>query len=67
MSGTRLLSEDEVADLLNIRPATLTVWRSRSKGPSWVVNPDSGRFIGYTQDDVEHWVLSGRTTPDRAV
>lgn len=55
----QLLTEDDVADLLNIKPATLRTWRALNKGPDWVVNPDTGRFIGYTQSDVEAWVSAG--------
>ncbi len=60
MNNARLLSEDEVADLLNVKPATLRTWRNRNKGPDWIANPDSGRYLGYRQDDVETWVLAGR-------
>ena len=60
MMHMELLTEDEVADLLNVKPATLRTWRALNKGPDWHVNPDSGRFIGYTQADLEDWVTAGK-------
>ena len=55
-----LMSEEDAADVIGVKPATLRTWRALNKGPDWIVNPDSGRFIGYTQQDLEDWVTAGK-------
>lgn len=49
------LTEEAVAAKLGIRPATLRNWRSQGRGPRWARNPDTGRFLGYTQEAVDDW------------
>lgn len=58
----RLLTEDQVAEMLNCTPGTLRNWRSLGKGPQWVANPDHGRFMGYRPDAIDAWLAKGEVT-----
>lgn len=61
MIESQILTGRQVADLLGRAVKTLTNWRLEGRGPAWVVDPDTGRFLGYRPEDVEAWITSGRT------
>ncbi len=48
-----LLTERQVAALLQISPKTLRNWRTLGKGPSW---RKYGRFVRYDRQDVQLWI-----------
>lgn len=51
------LDTKELAAHLNLKPETLSQWRSRKQGPPYVT---FGRSIRYRLDDVENWVSFNR-------
>ena len=59
-----LIDEPAAAERLNVTPGTLRTWRSQGRGPNWIRNPDTGRFLGYDPADVEQWVDDGRAKPN---
>lgn len=59
-----LLSEDELATLLEVKPHTLAVWRSEGKGPDYT---RLGKSVFYRQADVETWVAANVVVTKRTV
>lgn len=53
----RLLTEEELAALLGVEPATLVAWRYRRQGPAFI---KVGRLPRYRTEDVDAW-LAART------
>lgn len=51
----RLLTTEEVADLLAISAHTLTNWRSRRVGPAFM---KAGGLVRYRQCDLDEWIES---------
>jgi excisionase family DNA binding protein len=51
----RLLSVEEVADLLQVPARTLYQWRFRGEGP---VSMRIGRYVRFDPRDIERWVES---------
>jgi hypothetical protein len=48
-----ILSEDELAEALDVKPKTLQVWRVEGIGPSWV---KAGKGVFYRVEDVVRWL-----------
>lgn len=72
----RLLTEDEAATFLGLRPDTLKVWRSKSRragrliGPLWTEMGDGrARIIRYRIEDLEAYAAAGvvRLEPKRKI
>ena len=62
----RLLTEDEAATFLGLRPDTLKVWRSKSRrsgrliGPRWTEMGDGrARIIRYRIEDIASYAAAG--------
>ena len=53
MARSKLLSLQEVADYLDVPPATLYAWRHKGTGPRGI---RVGRHVRYREDDVEAWL-----------
>ena len=51
-----LLSEAEAAELLNVKPATLSVWRCTRRYPLRYVKV--GRYVRYRQSDIDAFLAS---------
>lgn len=51
----RLLSQDDVAELLAIAPRSLESWRLRGGGPRYV---RVGRLVRYRHTDVSDWLAA---------
>lgn len=52
--GVALMTEKETADLLRMKPQTLSVWRSRGgRGPAYI---KVGASIRYQRFEVEKWL-----------
>ena len=49
----RLLTPNEVADVLQVPAGTLPQWRYLGRGPRYV---KIGRHVRYRPTDVEHWI-----------
>ena len=60
MSG--LLSADEVATRLGVSPSTLSKWRTRGRGPSFV---KVGALVRYPAAKVDEW-LDGQLRSETA-
>ena len=54
----QLLTEVEVAHLLQLKPRALQAWRVRGGGPAFI--RISGRAIRYRRSDLEQWILEHR-------
>lgn len=50
-----LLSEDELAALIDVKPHTLAVWRAEGKGPDFT---KLGKSVFYRRKDVEDWIAA---------
>ena len=57
MNSTTLLTSEESAEKLGIKPRTLVRWRGYRKGPAFV---KVGRSVRYRQEDLDAWVASRR-------
>lgn len=51
-----LLSEAQAAEMLNVKPGTLSVWRCTRRYPLRYVKV--GRFVRYRQSDIEAFLAS---------
>jgi len=52
---SELLTADQTATFLGVKPQTLSVWRLYKEGPSFV---RVGRLIRYRRSDVEAWLTA---------
>ena len=61
---TELLTEQEVAEVLGVRPKTLARWRWKGNGP---LHRKIGRKVRYARDDLENYIASSarRSTSDQ--
>ena len=50
-----LLTESELAVLIDVSPSTLAVWRMEQRGPDYT---KLGRSIFYRRVDVEDWIAA---------
>ena len=48
-----LLSEEELAGVIDVKPHTLAVWRAEGKGPDFT---RLGKSVFYRQVDVQAWI-----------
>jgi len=53
MSENELLTTEQLAELLGIRPNTIEGWRLKGQGPRFC---KLGRSIRYRRSDVEDWI-----------
>jgi excisionase family DNA binding protein len=61
---SRLLTEDEAAEVLGVTPQTLSVWRcTRRYSLAWV---KCGRLVRYRAKDLEKFIESRRVQPRAA-
>lgn len=58
----RLLTREEVANLLQIPPSTLAQWACRGEGPAF---HRVGRWARYRTSDVERWLVGRRRDPEK--
>jgi excisionase family DNA binding protein len=58
---SRLLTVQEVADLLQVPPKTIYAWRYRGLGPTAV---PVGKYLRFRPEDVAAW-LEARAEPER--
>jgi hypothetical protein len=59
-----ILSSEETAAEIKVRPRTLESWRRRGFGPPFV--RVSSRCIRYHRDDIERWLTARRVGSDGA-
>jgi excisionase family DNA binding protein len=57
----RLLTEDEAADYLRVRPRTLQRWRQLGRGPTFT---RAGRRILYRMADLEQYLREQERPPE---
>ena len=62
MTGDRLLTIDELAEWLNVAPATVRDWRTRRPGFLPVAVKLGGQ-VRYRRSDVEAWLEARREHP----
>lgn len=54
-----LLKPERVAQMLGVKPATLTTWRYRGQGPEWVKLGDGkSSQVRYRRSVIEDWIRS---------
>lgn len=64
--SARLLTSQEVADIINRTEGTLRNWRVNGRGPRWIADPANGQFLGYRREAVEDWIRSGEQATEEA-
>ena len=52
MSDT-LLTTEQAADLVRVKPATLKIWRIKGEGPTFI---KVGRLVRYRRATIEKWL-----------
>lgn len=52
--GKALITSEETAALLGVKPQTLNLWRSRGFGPDYKKISDSA--VRYSLEEVEKWI-----------
>ena len=58
----KLLTEQELADFLQVKPKTLRNWRTMRKGPLWL---KVGGSVRYDLADVYEWIDRKKKKPGR--
>lgn len=61
-AANELLTVDEVAEFLRVKPSTVYEWAKQGKIPASKV----GRLWRFRREDVEAWVRSGGVQPARS-
>lgn len=56
-----LMTESDLADMVNVDVAAVRAWRSQSKGPPWT---RLGRGVFYRRQDVRDWIASKVERPE---
>lgn len=51
--GTKLLTPEELAEMLGVSPSTIRWWRSEGRGPRAT---KVGRLLRYDEADVRAWI-----------
>jgi len=59
---TRVLTQEQTAELLHQKIRTLGYWRQRNEGPPAYKN---GKHISYFEDEVLEWLRGKRIKSDR--
>ena len=59
---SRLLSREEAADYLGLKPQTLAAWAHQGQGPPYL---KLGRAVRYDQTDLDGWLAERRVLADR--
>ena len=55
-----LLTSAQVAEILQVKTATLSDWRNQRKGPDFIRAGKNTKQIRYTQEDVRAWLEQQR-------
>ncbi|RPI33927.1 MAG: hypothetical protein EHM67_10100 [Hyphomicrobiaceae bacterium] len=55
----RLLTTDELSEIVGLQPATVRAFRFHGTGPKFLKPPGSGVVL-YSETDVLRWIASGR-------
>jgi hypothetical protein len=58
-----LIAPAAAAKMLHLRPATLTDWRLKKRGPRYV---KVGRFVFYRRADISAWLAAQLRNPKAA-
>lgn len=61
-SSVGLLSEDDLANILDVGIATLQSWRAGKTGPDYV---KAGKKVFYRRADVEEWIAANVVVTNR--
>lgn len=62
-SAIELFSEDELAEVLDVKPQTLAAWRAEERGPDYV---KLGKSVFYRKADVLEWINANVVLTRRA-
>lgn len=64
---TKLLTTEEVAELLQVSPELVRQWRSRGEGPrSYKLSPGRSGTVRYRREDVDAWLRTRWVPPATA-
>jgi predicted DNA-binding transcriptional regulator AlpA len=59
----KLLTSNEVADRLGVKPTTMEAWRCRGEGPDFI---KIGRLVRYKENHLQAWLDLRTRAPDEA-
>ena len=57
-----LLTSAQVAEILQVKTATLSDWRNQRNGPDFIRAGSNKKQIRYTQEDVKAWLEQQRVS-----
>ena len=60
----QLLTTDQVAEILGVKPLTLVRWRHSRKGPSFI---KVGGSVRYRSADVDQWVAGQKVETEQGL
>lgn len=58
-----LLKPEQVAEMLNVKPSTLSMWCVRGIGPVYLKFAGSKGAVRYRKDDIEQFIAQSRQVP----
>ena len=56
----KLLTSNQVAEMVGVIPNTVAIWRCEKKGPAYI---KQGMMIRYRLSDVEKWIEARMVIP----
>ena len=57
----KLLTESQVAELLQVQVSTLRAWRARGTGPRFIkLGPEKNSPVRYARQAIEEWLEGGK-------
>lgn len=63
--ATPLMTPEEAADYLRLKPQTLAKWRCHGKGPQFVrLGGSLGGSISYRVEDLDAFIAASAVTPE---
>ena len=60
-NATRLLTIEEVAELIGVHSSTLRAWRRKGIGPAYIKGP---RIVRYSMTAVQEWIKANTTSQE---
>jgi transcriptional regulator with XRE-family HTH domain len=60
MTDNNILTQEKAAELIGVKPTTLSAWRHFGRGPTYL---KIGRYCFYRREDIETWLDAQAVVP----